>query len=62
MMSSEKPLLTLTRMAGRMGGKQVTVQNVPIVGIDAEQGLIMVKGPVPGPKSAFVSIQDAIKR
>ena len=50
------------KMAGRMGGKQVTVQNVEVVEIDREQGLLMVKGPVPGPKGCFVKVQDAIKK
>ena len=50
------------KMAGRMGGKQVTVQNVEVVEIDKEQGLLMVTGPVPGPKGCFVKVQDAIKK
>lgn len=50
------------KMAGRMGGKRVTVQNVQVIEVDKEQGLLMVKGPVPGPKGSFVKVQDAIKK
>ncbi|CCJ30918.1 unnamed protein product [Pneumocystis jirovecii] len=50
------------KMAGRMGGKNVTVQNVPIIKIDNENGLILVKGPVPGPDKGYVTIRDAIKK
>ncbi|KAG5520008.1 hypothetical protein PMAC_001084 [Pneumocystis sp. 'macacae'] len=49
-------------MAGRMGGKNVTVQNIPIIKIDNENGLILVKGPVPGPDKGYVTIRDAIKK
>ncbi|KAG4303448.1 hypothetical protein PCANB_000290 [Pneumocystis canis] len=50
------------KMAGRMGGKNVTIQNVPIIKIDHENGLILVKGPVPGPDKGYVTIRDAIKK
>jgi len=50
------------KMAGRMGGSRVTVQNVPIIKVDAELGVILVKGPIPGPDKAFVMVQDAIKK
>ncbi|KAG4305346.1 hypothetical protein PORY_001516 [Pneumocystis oryctolagi] len=50
------------KMAGRMGGKNVTIQNVPIIKIDNENGLILVKGSVPGPDKAYVTIRDAIKK
>jgi large subunit ribosomal protein L3 len=41
-------------MAGRMGVDKVTVQNLTIHAVDAERGLILVKGSVPGPKGALV--------
>ncbi|KTW26754.1 50S ribosomal protein L3 [Pneumocystis carinii B80] len=50
------------KMAGRMGGKNVTIQNVPIIKIDHENGLILVKGSVPGPDKGYVTIRDAIKK
>lgn len=47
------------RMAGRMGGKQVTCRSVQIVGIDKEKGLLLVKGPVPGANKGLVCIKEA---
>ena len=49
------------KMAGRLGGQRVTVQNVRVVEVDDELGTIMVKGPVPGPKDGWVELQDAMK-
>ncbi len=45
------------RMAGRMGGKQVTVQNLKVLKVDTEQNLLIVKGAVPGPKSSYVIVR-----
>ena len=45
------------RMAGRMGGKNVTVQNLNVVKVDAEQNLLIVKGAIPGPKNSYVIIR-----
>ena len=45
------------RMAGRMGGKQVTVQNLQVLKIDQEQNLLVVKGAVPGAKNSYVIIK-----
>ena len=45
------------RMAGRMGGKQVTVQNLQVLKIDEEQNLLVVKGAVPGAKNSYVIIR-----
>ncbi|NLN33627.1 MAG: 50S ribosomal protein L3 [Flavobacteriaceae bacterium] len=45
------------RMAGRMGGKNVTVQNLNVVKIDKEENLLIVKGAVPGPKNSYVIIR-----
>ena len=45
------------RMAGRMGGEQVTVQNLEVLKIDKEQNLLIVKGAVPGAKNSYVIIR-----
>jgi large subunit ribosomal protein L3 len=50
-----------TRMAGRMGSRQVTTLNLEIVQADSERELILVKGAVPGPKGGIVVLRDAIK-
>ena len=49
------------KMPGRMGGKQITVQNLEVVRVDAENNLILVKGAVPGPKKALVTIKETVK-
>ncbi|MCD8084354.1 MAG: 50S ribosomal protein L3 [Clostridiales bacterium] len=48
-------------MPGQMGNKQVTVQNLQIVRVDAEKNLLLVKGAVPGPKKALVTIRETVK-
>ncbi|TWP23959.1 50S ribosomal protein L3 [Apibacter muscae] len=45
------------RMAGRMGGNQVTVQNLEVVKVDEEKNLLVVKGAVPGPKNSYIIIR-----
>ena len=45
------------RMAGRMGGKRTTVQNLRVLKIDAEKNLIVVKGSVPGAKNSIVIVE-----
>ena len=45
------------RMAGTMGGKQVTVQNLQVLKVDQEQNLLVVKGAVPGAKNSYVIIK-----
>ncbi len=50
-----------TRMAGRMGGERVTTQNLEVVKADAEAGLVLVRGAVPGPKGGVVLIRNAVK-
>lgn len=50
-----------TRMAGRMGGERVTVQNLTLHGIDAERGLLLVKGAVPGANGRTVFVRNAVK-
>ena len=49
------------RMAGHMGNKKVTVQNLEIVRVDAENNLLLVKGAVPGPKKSLVTIKATVK-
>ncbi len=50
------------KMAGRMGNRKVTKQNLKIIEIDKENGLLIVKGSVPGKKNSIIYIKDAIKR
>ncbi len=50
------------KMAGHLGDERVTTLNVEIAHVDAERGLIVVKGAVPGGKGSFVLVRDAIKR
>ncbi len=50
------------KMAGQMGNKRVTVQNLEVVGTDTERGVLMVKGAVPGSKGGYVLVSDAIKK
>ena len=50
------------KMAGHMGAKQVTKQNLKIVDVDPNNKLISIKGSVPGKKNAVVFIKDAIKK
>lgn len=49
------------RMAGRMGGERVTVQNLKVHAVDAERGLLLVKGAVPGAKGRLVFVRNAVK-
>ena len=49
------------RMAGRMGGERVTVMNLTIHSVDAERGLLLVKGAVPGAKGRLVFVRNARK-
>ena len=50
-----------TKMAGRMGGGQVTTTNLEVVGVDAERNLILVKGAVPGPRGGVVVLRTSVK-
>ena len=49
------------KMAGRMGGERVTVRSAHVVKVDAENGLLLVKGPVPGPNKGWVEVRPAIR-
>jgi len=48
-------------MPGHMGSKQITIQNLEVVKVDAENNLLLVKGAVPGPKKALVTIKETVK-
>jgi len=50
------------KMAGHLGAVRVTTQNIQVVKTDADRGLIMVKGSVPGAKGGWVTIKDAVKK
>jgi large subunit ribosomal protein L3 len=50
-----------TRMAGRMGGHQVTTLNLEVVQADAERELILVRGAVPGPRGGMVVLRNTVK-
>ena len=50
------------KMAGHMGAARVTTQNLEVVKTDADRGLIMIKGAVPGAKGGWVTIKDAVKK
>ena len=49
------------KMPGQMGNKQVTIQNLEVVKVDAENNLLLVKGAVPGPKKSLVKIKESVK-
>jgi large subunit ribosomal protein L3 len=48
-------------LPGRMGGEQITVQNLEIVKVDVERNLLLIKGNVPGPRKALLKIKSAVK-
>ena len=50
------------KMAGHMGDERVTVQNLKVVAVNADKGLIMVKGGVPGSENSWVYVTDAVKK
>lgn len=49
------------RMAGRMGSDRITTQNLKVQSVDAEKGLLLIKGSVPGPQGALVLVRSAAK-
>ena len=49
------------KMAGHLGAEKVTVQNLTVVKIDAENNLLAIKGAVPGPNGGYVVIKDSVK-
>jgi large subunit ribosomal protein L3 len=50
------------KMAGQLGNEQVTIQNLNVVKIDAENNLIALKGAIPGPRGGIVFIADSVKK
>ena len=50
------------KMAGHMGSKKVTVQNLKVIEVDQENNLLIVKGSVPGKKNSIIYIKDSIKK
>jgi large subunit ribosomal protein L3 len=50
------------RMAGQMGGVTVTTQNLTVHAVDADKGLLLLKGAVPGPKGSLLMIRSAAKK
>ena len=49
------------KMAGHLGAEKVTVQNLTVVKVDAENNLIAIKGAIPGPNGGIVAIRDSVK-
>lgn len=49
------------KMPGQMGNKKVTVQGLEVFGVDAELGVVYIKGAVPGRKGSWLSIKDSVK-
>src|SRR5262249_44755548 len=50
------------KMPGQMGNEKVTVPNLRVVAVDAEKGLLLVAGAVPGHKNAWVTVKDSVKK
>ena len=50
------------KMAGHLGAERVTVQNLKVERVDVDQGLLLIRGAVPGSEGSFVMVRDAVKR
>jgi large subunit ribosomal protein L3 len=50
------------RMAGRFGNTTVTTQNLTVHAVDADAGLLLIKGAVPGPKGGLLMVRNAVKK
>jgi large subunit ribosomal protein L3 len=48
-------------MAGRMGGERTTTMNLKVHAVDAEQGVLLIKGAIPGPTGSLVLVRTAAK-
>jgi large subunit ribosomal protein L3 len=60
--SSPSRVMKGKKMAGQLGNEQVTIQNLNVVKIDAENNLIALKGAIPGPRGGIVFIADSVKK
>ncbi|MDR3021150.1 MAG: 50S ribosomal protein L3 [Clostridiales bacterium] len=49
------------RMAGQYGNEKVTIQNLQVVKVDVERNVLLIRGAVPGPKGAYVTVASAVK-
>ena len=59
--STPSRVFTGKKLPGHLGAERVTIQNLTVVKVDAENNLIAIKGAVPGPKGAVVCISDSVK-
>lgn len=59
--SSPSRIFKGKKMPGHMGSEKVTVQNLAVVKVDTERGLLLIKGAVPGAKGTFLVIKDSVK-
>lgn len=59
--SSPSRIFKGKKMPGHMGAEKVTVQNLSVVKIDAENNLLVVKGAIPGPKGSVVTVKNTVK-
>ena len=50
------------KMAGHMGDERVTVQNLEVIAVDEEENVVLIRGAVPGPKSGWILLSDAVKK
>ena len=50
------------KMAGHLGAGRVTMQNLEVIDADVDAGLLLIRGSIPGPKSGWVMVQDAVKK
>jgi large subunit ribosomal protein L3 len=48
-------------MAGRMGGVRITTPSLTVHGVDAERGLLLIRGAVPGPKGGLILVRSAVR-
>ena len=60
--SSPSRVFKGTKSAGRLGCERVTVQNLEVIKVDAENNIIAIKGAIPGPKGGIVYITDCVKK
>jgi len=60
--SSPSRVMKGKKMAGHLGAERVTVQNLTVVKVDAENNLIAIKGAIPGPRGGVIVITDSVKK